>query len=375
MAGACSSEGHQALSMLQTKASVRRASRAAAVNHTVDLHSVIQNIGGIYLHDLSAHSEGTWTRVLSTTQKNNMQALLPRSVSLLTTLAGKSKSKACVDIGQPGFGEIFMSCTDNEICLAGRGYAARADSTISMITEAVNSLHQDGVRIRNFDKRKIHIADQATCDYDYAYALPWNTVENCKTQLFPDFTLHAWPEAGLLPNFTSLTNTLHDISRNPAEKQICGWAGNPMTNDRCREFVRLAPPSLFEVITPSSNIGTGGDRITMELQIQKWACVVDLPGRGYSGRVPMLLHTGRPLLMLERDRAGHFTDRVWYADMLKPDLHYIPVNYNFSNLEDAAKKALSEEGRHIAGRAQRLAAERLTRVAAIQYIATLLTPG
>merc|ERR1719240_518443 len=132
-----------------------------------------------------------------------------------------------------------------------------------------------------------------------------------------------------------------------------------------------APQYMFEVISPSNPTGTGGGRISMETQAQQWACMVDLPALGYSGRVPMLLHTGRPVLMVERDSAGHFTDRTWYANMLQPNVHYIPVNHDLSNLEEAAKKALSKEGLEIAFNAQRLAADKLTKAAAIERIASL----
>lgn len=340
-----------------------------------------------------------WTVVLSTRYKNNIDPFSAKlAPSWLQVGSGSlkagptlSKPKSCAVAGIPKMNEILMSCKDGELCLEGRGFQSRATTSVAMIQEAVNLLQQAGTPIRDFDVRKIYAGDnfiknltsrlgpmkddvleKIACDYDYAYSLPWTFAETCRTQLLPDFTFDNWVEAGLLPDFTSLTTRLHDISNNPAEKQVCGWAGNPKSNYKRQEFAKLASPSLFEVISPSINHGTGGGRLTMEAQTQQWACMVDLPGNGYSGRVPMLLHTGRPLLMVDRDGAGHFTDRVWYADMLKPNLHYIPVYSNFSNLEEAAKKALSEEGLQIAARAQRLAADNLTRHAAIEHIATLL---
>ena len=88
--------------------------------------------------------------------------------------------------------------------------------------------------------------------------------------------------------------------------------------------------------------------------------MVDLPGGGYSGRVPLLLHTGRPVLMVEREPGGgHFVDRVWYSDLLVPDVHFIPVFANLTNLRAAAKRALSEEGTAIGMNAQKLAKQKL----------------
>ena len=102
--------------------------------------------------------------------------------------------------------------------------------------------------------------------------------------------------------------------------------------------------------------------------------MVDVPGGGGSMRVPLLLHTGRPVLMIERPGGGggHFVDRTWYSDLLIPNVHYIPVFSNMTNLKAAARRALSAEGTKIGINAQHLAKQNLTTAAAIEYIATIL---
>ena len=152
--------------------------------------------------------------------------------------------------------------------------------------------------------------------------------------------------------------------------------GRESQNDILRElFIKTAPRSLFEVIIPVGTTGTGNGRISMEEQTKRWACMVDVPGGGGSMRVPLLLHTGRPVLMIERPGGGggHFVDRTWYSDLLIPNVHYIPVFSNMTNLKAAARRALSAEGIKIGLNAQKLAEQKLTSTAAIQYMTNILS--
>ena len=178
-----------------------------------------------------------------------------------------------------------------------------------MIKRAVELLNHRGVEIREFDSDVfVHVHDIVRwgCSKKeyYAYQISWDLPPDCETRLFPDWSFLRWTEAGLLPDFNGLSERLHNISKVPATKRICGWAGNPRTNILRELFIKTAPRSLFEVIIPVGTTGTGNGRISMEEQTKRWACMVDVPGGGGSMRVPLLLHTGRPVLMIERPGGG-----------------------------------------------------------------------
>lgn len=277
-----------------------------------------------------------------------------------------------------GWNVVSLKYQSGTMCFAGEGFETRARSAVIMIEMALKILHENKTTLANFDHKSLHIGDMADCEADFAYSLPWDVKESCRTILVPDFTFWAWPEAGLSPNFKTIVKNLHQIQEDKAPQlEKCGWAGNPRMSQQRPYFIDTAKayPDKFEFITPDSLTGTGGGRISMENQARRWACVIDLPAFGFSGRVPMLLHTGRPLLSLERSRwgGGHFTDKVWYAKKLIAGLHYLPVNANLTNLEATAKLALSDVGRRIGEQGLKLAQQELTTEKAINGLAIALT--
>jgi len=119
----------------------------------------------------------------------------------------------------------------------------------------------------------------------------------------------------------------------------------------------------------------------MEDQVKRWPCFVELPAdSGYSGRVPYLLHGGRPILMVERGPSEFGPTApmapTWYSHLLKPWVHYIPVSHDMSDLADKAKFALGitpgSNATKIAAAAQQLAQTHLSYDAAINYLAASL---
>ena len=108
--------------------------------------------------------------------------------------------------------------------------------------------------------------------------------------------------------------------------------------------------------------------LSMRAMIRRWACLVDLPGAGYSGRVPLLLHSSRPVLYAERKH------HAFYYSSLQPFVHYVPVASNLSDLVDKAKWVRDNpiEASQIGARAQAFAQRHLTLDAAIDVLLTAL---
>merc|ERR1740129_1306429 len=98
----------------------------------------------------------------------------------------------------------------------------------------------------------------------------------------------------------------------------------------------------------------------MEEQTRLWACLIDVPCQGYSGRVPMLMHSGRPVIMIQRprgakDQTDYFVDNTWYGQFMEAWVHYIPLKADMSNLKNVTKVALGDVGRKIADNALKMA--------------------
>lgn len=264
------------------------------------------------------------------------------------------------------------------MCFSGEGYETRARSVVIMLEMALKTLREAGTLLGSFDRKTMNIDDMDwNCTSDYAFALPWDRGLACSTVLVPDYTFWAWPEAGLIPDFKTIArklNAIHDAG--DAEMKMCGWAGDPGMNLQRPWFLDYAKrfPRLFDFVTPTAKVGSGAGRISMEAQAKRWACTIDLPARGFSSRVPLLLHSGRPMLSIERAPFGryHFTDNVWYAKKMIAGINYLPVTFNFTNIEEAANVALSEQGRNIGAQAKIFAERDLTTEAAIQGLADIL---
>lgn len=114
--------------------------------------------------------------------------------------------------------------------------------------------------------------------------------------------------------------------------------------------------------------------------VERWDCLVDLPGAGYSGRLPLLLHSGRPVLIVEREwdtwymHHRNSTEGGLAGVGLEPWRSYIPVQ---GGLEDLVEKARwvrehRERAKEIGLEGQRVARKGLSERAAMEFLASEL---
>eukprot|EP00413_Alexandrium_margalefii_P029967 CAMPEP_0204551414 /NCGR_PEP_ID=MMETSP0661-20131031/25858_1 /ASSEMBLY_ACC=CAM_ASM_000606 /TAXON_ID=109239 /ORGANISM="Alexandrium margalefi, Strain AMGDE01CS-322" /LENGTH=253 /DNA_ID=CAMNT_0051558409 /DNA_START=64 /DNA_END=825 /DNA_ORIENTATION=+ len=247
---------------------------------------------------------------------------------------------------------------------------------MAMVQEAAAVLRKSRKALSAFGEKVICIRDNCPCTADFGYSFRyWD--KKCGRPV-PDFTLWKWPEAGILPDFETVSKSIEEIGQHEAELNVCGWVGNKGSHGRIWNAFENATmdTSLYDVFAPGLS-RRSRKRMSMEEQAAKWACMFDVPAQGYSGRVPMLLHSNRPLLMVERlgdggRRSGRYVDHTWYSDLLRAGEHFIPVLADFSDLAAATSRALSPEGRKVAARALQLAREKLTTKKAVEYLADVI---
>ncbi|MEW9835756.1 glycosyl transferase family 90 [Mesorhizobium marinum] len=106
----------------------------------------------------------------------------------------------------------------------------------------------------------------------------------------------------------------------------------------------------------------------MEEQVAQYRYMIDVEGSGYSGRLKLLLHAGRAVLVIDRP----YQD--FYFGDLEPFRHYVPVSRYSSNLAEQVDWLRSNPAREkeIVGEAREFARARLTRRAAVEHWARLL---
>ncbi len=115
------------------------------------------------------------------------------------------------------------------------------------------------------------------------------------------------------------------------------------------------------VYDPSGLQTVKRNHLSLPEQVRRWNALVDVEGKGYSGRLKLLLHSGRPVLV--QDRPWH----EWYWDSLVPMEHYIPVRRDLSDLLDRARwvQQNPQQAAQIGRAGQKLAQRLLTRASAV----------
>ena len=257
--------------------------------------------------------------------------------------------------------------TDNNTCVValGKTWEQRAPLTGQQMVEATAGLPP-------FGYLRIGIGDFACDDVDLAYAVPH---ERCRARPIPDYIFTAWPTVGIA-SFDAASHELARIGGTAARSRVCGWAGTSSVNKARGAALaimrrpRLEPRFAVHDVKPLK-VTSASRRVSLAEQVQNWSCLVDVVGRGYSGRVPLLLHTGRPLLYVER-AVRSFYDTPPHA--IEPWTHYVPVRADLSDLEERAAWILThpDEAHQIARAAQAHARRYLTRDAAISALRSLL---
>jgi len=288
----------------------------------------------------------------------------------------RTKSELCASLLSPNGPapdtiEFSFDANSRTLCTVGISFETRAQASVDNMKAGMQLLDSKCMTPSSFRSKLYFLHDGLKCaDVDWATIVEG---PHCRAKAVPAFVFNRWPEAGLLPNFAALAQTTAELSASPAEKQVCGWAGNPGTNGMRGVFVEKAKtrPDLWEAIVPTATVGPGGTggRISMEDQVRRWACLVDLPAGGFDGRVPYLLHSGRTILLVERPPPF---EPNWYAAQMKPWEHYVPVKADLSDLEEKTQIAVSNRGKEIAARALQLAQSHISFDAAVEKFAEQL---
>jgi hypothetical protein len=227
----------------------------------------------------------------------------------------------------------------------------------------------------DFPLTLVNTADRPVNEGDPTWrALSFSTAEGYEDVPIPDFVFDGWPQAGI-GDYQAVCRELAVAGRRPAERQVVGWIGNCETNERRWELLRRAQehPALFEVehvTRPADTEGEGAPAgyLTLAEQVRRWAVLIDVEGVGLSGRLKLLLHSGRPVLVQERPWVE------WFWPELRPWEHYVPVLRDLSDLVERTAWTLEhpDEAGQIGAAGQRLVQERVTRASALRRWADVL---
>lgn len=208
----------------------------------------------------------------------------------------------------------------------------------------------------------------STADRPVWGALCFCTSDERPVEAVPDFLFDGWPEVGV-PDYEEARWELAAVGERPAgHPLVCGWVGNADTSPVRRSLRAVAAKSDLLEAWHTPWPPDGSDRLTLVEQVQRWGLLLDMEGNGWSARLKLLLHSGRPVLVVDRPW------REWWFDEFVAWEHFIPVRRDLADLEDRvgwAREHSVEAGR--IGRAgQAFARRELTRERAVARWAEVL---
>lgn len=262
---------------------------------------------------------------------------------------------------------VFISHIGGVACAVGRGLGRRAHKTRRLLLRGLATAAAEGRRLPEFRALSVGIHDGHCNEVMLAYAtfMPTSAAKNlppCKAFLIPSFQF-----------FDGIPGKNATAALEPARaaRSVCGWAGRS-NSDVGRDS--LNPAGMHSPIRPRFVVRArnrtdlfdiwdtarpGTPSLRLDEQVRRWACLIDIRGAGYSGRVPSLLHTGRPLLYVERPGLMTYFEAPSFIEPLSPWTHFVPVSPSLDDLVERADWLLRGEGsstaRQMAERARRYA--------------------
>lgn len=276
----------------------------------------------------------------------------------------------------PAFGEALITWKSAGVlgALDFGGYETRNPSVLQMIARA-----DEGGVLPDFPPTYVHTGDQAVNPGDPSWStLAFSTAPGFLDVPVPDFLFDGWPQVGL-GDFEDCVREAREAGASPAAAGVIGWIGNCATHHSRSAFRAMAAghPDLFDVrdvtwVPQPGEVGLGtaaGNAMSLAEQIRAWGVLIDVEGRGWSARLKLLLHSGRPVMIQDR------LWKEWFWPQLEPMVHFIPVAADLSDVVEQARWTVEhpEEAAAIGAAGQAFAAEHLTRAAAVERWRTVLS--
>lgn len=211
------------------------------------------------------------------------------------------------------------------------------------------------------------------------------TKKNKNWDCFPDFCFINWPVVHV-DDYENTCNEMDtEINLEKYDELKVGWIGNVFKYSKPRnELYNLGKqyPHLLDI--KQIDTRTYGINANMKLKncykdkhnfmsfvemANKYAFLLDIQGGGYSGRLKFLLHTGRPVFIVDR------VCQEFFFEYLEEYKHYIPVKFGCVDLIEKVNWAINnfEKAKQIGLNGKKFAKTYLKRDNALLQIKKLLT--
>lgn len=206
-------------------------------------------------------------------------------------------------------------------------------------------------------------------------------------RLMPHFIFEAWPECGM-DNYEEVFGRMLEEGQKPPSEERAFWSGAMWDRKLFPQCFRdvghnlsRKRPDLFEFRQIKwRNRGPDQHRYTpgyIPLPDHcRYSVLVDFSGVGFSARLPLLLASGRPVVVVGRPQEAWF----YWDEGFIPWMHYVPCGtkdgfgISESSLEAAIRWALEnrDKASEIGRNGREYAAKNLTRSAAVERIGLMM---
>mmetsp|Transcript_22586 Transcript_22586/g.68881 ORF Transcript_22586/g.68881 Transcript_22586/m.68881 type:complete len:374 (-) Transcript_22586:295-1416(-) len=194
----------------------------------------------------------------------------------------------------------------------------------------------------------------------------------------PDWCFDAWPEAGVSQGaFDDVCAELASAGASPpTDGKVLSWCGTAHHHPSRLKLLELAAqfPSRMavnDVVDRSLDVhGTCAAKYrSLGEQVRRCAYLLDIQGMGYSSRLKLLLHSGRPIFIVARPW------QEYYSRSLEPYRHFIPVKEDLSDLINRLDwaDAHPQEVADIGKTGQAFARDHLNHAAALIALANVIS--
>lgn len=266
------------------------------------------------------------------------------------------------------FIEAFIS-DDGKLSFVDHGsYESRSESTMALFDEAFGQIRDKTLLKHKHFYVDLHdVATQIDGELTFGYTLSKDVVP-C-----PDFTFDRWVECHI-NNYEDTVNRILEAGEKTHTIEKMFWMGNLYTQQLRYDLVELGAlhqdklefiPMEWVRYYSKGSMHHYTNYTSLE-DHTKYKYLIDSGAQGFSARPKFLLHTNRPLFLVDREECK----REYFYNGLVPYEHFIPVKDDLSDLLlqlDWAENNYAEATR-IAGNARQFAIDNLNKKTVIDYL-------
>ena len=268
--------------------------------------------------------------------------------------------------------EVFVDPVKGILFTNHGGYESRNESTMTLFQAAYDSIaDKKTVRLDHFYINTDDVSFRVNNTVTFGYTASDDVIP-C-----PDFIFDRYVECGI-DSYENTVDRLLDKGSKEYSIAKLFWTGNLNTQPLRYHLYNIGKmhKDRMEIIpmdwkreAPRGSRHQYTSYTSLEDQT-RYKFLIDCGARGYSGRVKLMLHSNRPLFLVDREK----NKQEFFHHLLEPYKHFIPVKDDLSDLVSQLTWAERnyDEAVAIAANAREFAREHLNKPTVVNYLSKAL---